>query len=180
MQSKDEFHFHEDFDGEITVIDSKNEFLAKWQFVSLDQEVLRNPFKEMDSETVFKRNSNLLTSAGLKIRMTDLDSVMSLNGLQKISRVYSGYGGSYNDYCKNMVAYGTDKEAILVEAENEWVSSIGLVSDVIVSEGIKEKFEKALSEIGSKWGLTIIYWNKEIAIDMSKSENLADLFTYAK
>jgi len=176
--------FHEDDYKLIELIPNKNYFYSK-------KNIEDNKLINDEDNTEFGFSSiNLIKEQPIKlfdekVKYKQVNSILNKISSKSTSNISMGYSTSYNSI-KNSKAWGLEYCALLVEYSGRYIKNISLIEvggDIIIKDDNPKKLLQALIELGNKYNLILIDWNKDLVVDISnktKAENyLRDELNYS-
>ncbi|MCB9262013.1 MAG: hypothetical protein H6607_06535 [Flavobacteriales bacterium] len=152
--------YHEDDFRQVEVIPIEN--LSLLEAESIEDNNLIN--KELNRS--YGNASYVLNKIGLnhrKIKPNDIENMLSVLELEKISKVYTGYGQTYRVMRENCVAFGKGYSAVFYDFTDNVVEHIWFTNHWSIN---KELLTKTLYKIGTKWDLLLQDWQLTITVDL--------------
>lgn len=113
---------------------------------------------------MYVRNAERTELKERQIRPGDLEQSLATLGLDRISKVLTGYGQTFREPHKNCVAFGKDYSAIYYDSRDDIVQHIWLTNHWGID---RKKLASCLHEMGQQWQLVLQDWNLTTAVDLS-------------
>jgi hypothetical protein len=118
---------------------------------------------------IYVRNDNRIKLEERKIDQNELEAIVRAIGLDKATKVITGYGTTYRENCKNTVGFGKDYSAIYFDFKEEIVGHIWLTNHFSMD---KQKLVDCLLQLGQKWNLLLVDWNQTITVDLTNRDEI--------
>jgi methyltransferase-like protein len=116
---------------------------------------------------IYVREENKVSLKSRKIEKTELEKILTELGTKKHTEVITGYGSNYRVKSENTIGYGKKYSAVYFDFENDKVQNIWITNIFGINH---DKVVDVLSNIGKKWNLVMMDWNRSELIDLTNKE----------
>lgn len=116
---------------------------------------------------IYVREENKVSLKSRKIEKTELEKLLTELGTEKHTEVITGYGSDYRVKSENTIGYGKEYSVVYFDFENDKVKNIWITNLFGLNH---DKVVDVLSNIGEKWNLVLMDWNRSELIDLSNKE----------
>ena len=117
----------------------------------------------------YARSDNRIGLRERKINPVELEKIIAAIGLDKASKVTTGYGQTYRKTRKDTIGFGKNYSAIYFDLKDNVVTHIWMTNHFSME---KEKLIECLFDLGQKWNLLLMDWNQTVPVDLSNKNEI--------
>ena len=118
---------------------------------------------------IYVRNDNRVELRERKINPGELEQIISEMGLNKATKVVTGYGETYRQALKDTVGFGGNYSAVYFDFRGNVVNHIWFTDPFGIET---QRLTQCLLDIGERWSLLLMDWNQTLLVDLSKKNEI--------
>jgi methyltransferase-like protein len=161
-RAKGTIFYHEDDFCQIEIVPKENLSDLLKQADNIDDFTAENGYSD-----IYVREENKVSLKTKQIDKTELENLLAKLGTEKHTEIITGYGSDYRVKSENTIGFGKDYSAVYFDFDNESVNNIWITNLFGLNH---ENVVNVLSEIGEKWNLVMMDWNRSELIDLSNKK----------
>ncbi|KSA11582.1 hypothetical protein [Maribacter dokdonensis] len=154
--------YHEDDFCQIEIVPKENLSDLLKQADNINDFTAENGYSD-----IYVREENKVSLKTKQIDKSELENLLAKLGTEKHTEITTGYGSDYRVKSENTIGYGKDYSAVYFDFDNELVNNIWITN---LSGLNNENVIKVFSEIGEKWNLVMMDWNRSELINLSNKK----------
>ena len=154
--------YHEDDFCQIEIVPKENLSDLLKQADNINDFTAENGYSD-----IYVREENKVSLKTKQIDKSELENLLTKLGTEKHTEITTGYGSDYRVKSENTIGFGKDYSAVYFDFDNELVNNIWITN---LSGLNNENVVNVLSEIGEKWNLVMMDWNRSELIDLSNKK----------
>tara|TARA_R110002096_G_C14294061_1_gene697822 strand:- start:52 stop:660 length:609 start_codon:yes stop_codon:yes gene_type:complete len=161
-RAKGTIFYHEDDFCQIEIVPKENLSELLKQADNINDFTAENGYKD-----IYVREENKVSLKTKQIDKSKLENLLAKLGTEKHTEITTGYGSDYRVKSENTIGFGKDYSAIYFDFDNELVNNIWITNLFGLNHA---NAVNVLSEIGEKWNLVMMDWNRSELIDLSNKK----------
>lgn len=164
--------FHEDDYCQIQLLPLEN-----WEYLILEADKINRFGIEHAAGTgfsdIYLRPPAPRKLSERQITVNDIEQILNKSELTRFDEISTGYGVSYRELCDNTTGYGGKAYVLLYDFKNDIVENIWMLIRGR-DDTAKEKFGKALFELGQRHNLVLMDWSQSALTDLRHIDAIND------